>query len=179
MTDRSIRSFLKEKTDQIHNELDAGMSGLLAADNFESLSYEQLLRKYQLLYRLFLEQASVSDVDYTKPMLQAGLEHLRVDLANSSSVELTDSMEKPHTVHTQDRALGRAYVLLGSTLGGIYLAKQLRPKTTQVHFFLGEGKNTVTNWREFLSILEKRGTDRDEILNEAIYTFRFLQKILH
>ncbi len=76
-------------------------------------------------------------------------------------------------------ALGFMYVIEGSTLGGLYILKQL-PESLGIReneggsYFYGYGKETHKRWNDFLKTLsdyaEKTG-DLNEMVNGAVFAF--------
>lgn len=84
-------------------------------------------------------------------------------------------------------ALGSMYVLEGSTLGGVVIARRLRRQHgIEAHnggaYFAGWGAATASNWRRFGQVLETRiGTDaaaRQRAALAAAETFSALTHIL-
>lgn len=88
--------------------------------------------------------------------------------------------------HSQAEALGAAYVVEGSALGGMLLAKNLGKCTglisvDQHHFFNGDKEN-MKDWNSFKTALEQyefSKAEEDEALEKARQTFRFFQKIFN
>ncbi len=76
-------------------------------------------------------------------------------------------------------ALGFMYVTEGSTLGGLYILKQLGPKlkldeTNGGSFFYGYGKDTGKRWNDFLTYMTEhinKNGNTDELVEGAMYAF--------
>ena len=81
-------------------------------------------------------------------------------------------------------AVGTFYVLEGSTLGGMIIAKQLKVRlgideTNGGAFFFGRGKETATMWREFGAAAERFvevNGKGDDVIDGAKKTFAELAK---
>ena len=76
-------------------------------------------------------------------------------------------------------ALGCAYVLEGSTLGGQIISRHLKTQLNLppqgCRFFTAYGAQTGAKWREFVAVLEAYQGDENEVLAGAGATFRALE----
>ena len=88
-------------------------------------------------------------------------------------------MERPESFA---QALGCAYVVEGSTLGGQIIARHLRKQLNLppegLRFFTAYGAETGAKWREFVALLndyQATERERNEILAAASATFRALE----
>ena len=80
------------------------------------------------------------------------------------------------------RALGCAYVLEGSTLGGQIIARHLKTQLNLppngCRFFTAYGAQTGAMWRKFIAVLnayESSEREQNELLESASATFRALE----
>jgi heme oxygenase len=88
-----------------------------------------------------------------------------------------------HPFQSAGEALGAAYVLEGSTLGGQMISRLLatRNPTLPAQFFHGYGEETRDRWGEFVGILLEYGTHASsyqEAASAAEQTFRLFQEWL-
>jgi heme oxygenase len=108
------------------------------------------------------------------------VELLRCDLVDLglTGAELRSLERCTHLppLDTADRALGCAYVLEGSTLGGRVIFKHLTrvfPDRAGIplRFFAGDGDRTAENWRRFCTAFNATAADVDEVSAAASAAF--------
>lgn len=76
------------------------------------------------------------------------------------------------TLGSLDDAYGVAYVVEGSTLGGLVMADRFEAQgIDQTSYLRLRGKQTGPHWRRFLDALERDVTDRDRACTAAVATF--------
>jgi heme oxygenase len=113
------------------------------------------------------------------PLLEADLCALGL---SSAQVDALPRCARVPDVTPLGRALGCAYVLEGSTLGGQYLLRQLRPRLPHLEgrataFLAGYGPRTGPLWRDFLAVLEGAPlgeAGRQQAVDAACETFTAL-----
>lgn len=94
--------------------------------------------------------------------------------AETAAVEICDDLPMIDNIAS---ALGVMYVLEGSTLGGVHIAKMLEAQLSlsgnQLTFFKGYGDNNKTMWMAFTEALDGYGKEADkiEIITAAQETF--------
>lgn len=109
-------------------------------------------------------------------LLTADLEALGVTASQRATLPLYPYL--PRRVEPAQR-MGARYVVEGSALGGLQLARSLdallgREQMNGRRFFTGRGRATVAQWRVFLAQLEAIATDAlawDAIIDAAQETF--------
>ncbi len=84
---------------------------------------------------------------------------------------------------TQDGFLGLMYVVEGSKLGGVVIARNLAKTlgcgpATGAGFFCGEGDSTHLGWQRFLALLELKCQDIEQCAQSAQDTFLALERFL-
>lgn len=78
-------------------------------------------------------------------------------------------------------AWGSAYVLLGSTLGGQRLARDVAssdPAGLRLEFLVGHGSDTGPRWKRFVAALDDSGADPELAIEAASETFAFFTRRL-
>ena len=89
-------------------------------------------------------------------------------------------------IQNRYQAFGALYVIEGSSLGGIHIAKMIHKKLPEVSnaflFFEGYGEQTITMWKRFKSGLDNLSGDRDElhaVISGAQNTFLKFAEWIH
>jgi heme oxygenase (biliverdin-IX-beta and delta-forming) len=98
------------------------------------------------------------------------------DLAALGAETTDDRPELPAVVST-DEALGRMYVLEGSTLGGTFIDRHLAALPglgVRVRAFSPYGTETGAMWHAFRRFTRERAEDADRVVGAASATFRAL-----
>lgn len=93
---------------------------------------------------------------------------LAADLAELEVVATPAPVVAPFA--SSSAALGAAYVLEGSALGGLVLAERVAAWTTATRYLRLRGKGTAARWTSFLPHLE-HAADRDACCAAACATF--------
>ncbi|MGY1810360.1 biliverdin-producing heme oxygenase [Blastococcus sp. SYSU D00669] len=98
------------------------------------------------------------------------------DLAALGAAASAELPELPG-VGSTDEALGRMYVLEGSTLGGTFIDRHLAALPglgVRVGAFSPYGEDTGVMWHAFRSFTRRRTEDADRVVGAASATFRAL-----
>jgi len=167
-----VRLRLREATAEIHERLH-GHAGLGAAASgaMGREDYRLLLSRLWGFHKAFeemLEDAARAlslDIDMADraraPMLEADLLTLGLDASQIARLPRCDDIFRP----TDEAAfMGALYVVEGSTLGGVQIARALSglfggPDGEGRKFFLGYGDRHGIMWREFLARLDASTAD--------------------
>ncbi len=171
----SLLAQLREATSEAHANLEAtvDISQCLADEG----NYAELLRKFHGYYSPLEEQMEALEgweafgLDMTSRRkslwLKDDLVALGVD--PSSLVHLPECEDLPK-MDSLGSAIGCAYVLEGSTLGGRHISAMLGksqiPQIAQ-RFFEGYGSATGERWKEFCAALEAFGEEANDAEREA------------
>jgi heme oxygenase (biliverdin-IX-beta and delta-forming) len=161
--------------------------GAAADGTIDATDYRRLLSRLYGFHRPF-EDAARSAVDLFRidldmsarsrsPLLLADLQTLGFDQSAAATVPLW----RP-SVHLASKGslLGALYVLEGSTLGGVQIARALKDRVgddmrrAQL-FFVGRGKRQGAMWRELLEELESLREDNEgakQAEDAAVTTFK-------
>lgn len=174
---------LREETTELHKQIEKdNLAGLIMSHEISLEEYKLLLLQNYLAYQLVEEE--ITPFYDTK---QSGrLERLERDLKalDVDPAEALNELKGEFTCASKSEAMGAAYVIEGSALGGMMISKELKNchKLNQIeehHFFNGD-RNNLKSWNNFLKIV--RNTDftkeeEEQAAGKACDTFRFFGRI--
>lgn len=174
---------LRVETRELHEEVEAQNLAKQIMDHSIDLdTYKLLLLQNFIAYRATENAISPFLPGYSGKKHGLLLQDLE-QLGMSSEIPLEKDIFE---CHSKAEALGAAYVVEGSALGGMLLAKNLQ-KCSQLnlveqhHFFSGDKEN-LKDWGSFKTVLEQHQfskVEEDETLEKAKQTFRFFQAIFN
>jgi heme oxygenase len=153
-----IRTRLRAATSAPHERLHAHPGFAAAAAGVISLTdYRDLLSRLFGFHRAFELAHGVEPARARSRLIAADLETLELDADEIAALPLCPSLPAPAS-DAED--LGARYVLEGSTLGGVQIARALRALFADEdgrgrRFFLGAGESHGAAWREYLQRLER------------------------
>lgn len=172
----------REATRQLHEEIEEENSAAKIIDHSISLEeYRLLLLQNYIAYKITEEQISrflPLEGILKHQRLKEDLSSLNVDTSVSSYYQ--DNF----TCNTYAEALGAAYVVEGSALGGMVIAKELKQCENlngleKQSFFNGD-RNNIKSWNTFKKELDKTNFSEEEAMaatEKAKETFRFFKKV--
>ncbi|WP_158768468.1 biliverdin-producing heme oxygenase [Paraglaciecola sp. L1A13] len=187
----SIGLFLKTSTAGLHREVEGKLSRILFHRDLNAQTYyqvllcmhnaykemEQAVNNYPVSQKVYVNRSKLrwleNDIAHLKPLIkQVEGKHLsKVTLNLSSSAQ----------------AMGLLYVIEGATLGGEHIQARLTRHSWLdaqhgVEFFASYGMKRMTNWHEFLAVLQKyyehNPDDYDEIKAGAELAFQSIHDCL-
>lgn len=170
---------LKEATETLHKEVEAeNLARFIMDHSIERSTYELLLLQNYIAYKI-TESAISSFIEHysaTKHvLLEKDLEALHIEKPD---------LELDFSCNSRAEAYGAAYVVEGSALGGLVLAKNLEkcPGLSQVdtHHFFNGNKDNLRNWNSFKEELESQEfseKEMQEAIDKAKETFQFFQHV--
>lgn len=174
-------SRLKEETRELHEQIEEKnlakeiMNHCINLETYKLLLYQNFLAYYhtETEIKKFLPHYE----DKKHEQLRKDLEQLNV----SEEIPVKNDIFK---LHSTAEALGAAYVVEGSALGGLVLAKNLEkcPALDSIachHFFNGKKEN-LEDWKAFKKELEAYSfseTEEQEAIEKAKATFLFFDSI--
>ncbi len=174
---------LKEETRALHAEVEAQNLARQIMDHSIDLETYKLL----LLQNFIAYQATETAIKKFLPKY-SGKKHKQIE---QDLEQLGVSIESPFGIDTFEcdshaEALGAAYVVEGSALGGMLLSKNLQQcrgldSVDQHHFFNGD-KKSLEDWNSYKTVLEQykfSEAEENEALEKAKETFRFFQGIFN
>ena len=174
---------LKEETRDLHEQIEEQNLAKRIMDHSIDLStYKLLLLQNFLAYRETETEIKNHLPNYSAKkhlQLKQDLEQLNV----STTIALQNATFK---CHSPAEALGAAYVVEGSALGGLLLAKNLDKcsNLAQIdqHYFFNGDKDNLKDWNSFKKELEEyhfSETEETEAVEKAKATFRFFESIFN
>lgn len=174
---------LKEETRELHEQVEAqNLAKQIMDHSIDLETYKLLLLQNFIAYQATetaIKQFLTGYSGKKHTQLQQDLEQLEVSVEVPSKNDIFECNSKAE-------ALGAAYVVEGSALGGMLLAKNLQKcrqlaSVNQHHFFNGDKEN-LKDWTSFKTILEQYEFSKAEeniALEKAKQTFRFFQTIFN
>lgn len=171
---------LREGTAELHKRLEENNLANKIIDH--SISLEEY--KF-LLYQNFLAYCAVEReiAGYLPDQKMDKAERLKSDLASMDVKLFSCGNHFGFTCDSEAEAIGAAYVIEGSAMGGMMIGRELKNcKATQhlpeQEFFSGS-RTSAKEWNKFLKMLRNREfseTEIDTAVNKAVETFRVFEK---
>ena len=178
----SVTLLLKEQTAAAHEAAEQQLLPHLSSlDHYND--YSRLLKMfYGYFYPLQTEISRFVGPDVLTDIAErrtatALLKDLQAIGADTSALPVCNHLPN---IHSLPQALGALYVLEGSTLGGVVIAKMLRshPRLhfdeTNLNFFQGYGKATAARWKSLQQVLNSYGGEEEPMIRAANETFTCL-----
>lgn len=175
-------SKLREETTQLHKEIEKdNLAGLIIDHSISVEEYKTLLLQNYIAYKV-VENAGLpflKDFGTVKSdQLEKDLHLLKVDF------KIVDRFKNAISCNNKVEALGAAYVVEGSVLGGMMIAKELKNckelAAIDAHHFFNGDRNNVSGWKIFLKLIKAQDFSEEEKLqasNKAKETFKFFGKV--
>lgn len=176
---------LREETAELHKQIEKdNLAGLIMTHEISQEDYKLLLLQNYLAYQI-VEEEITPFYDITG---SGRLERLKKDLKalDIDPSEALSEMKGEFKCSSKSEAMGAAYVVEGSALGGMMISKELKSchKLSHIeehHFFNGDRKN-LKSWNNFLKIIKNTNFNEEEeekAAEKACDTFRFFGKIFN
>ncbi len=173
---------LKLETRELHEQVEAQNLAKQIMDHSIDLETYKLL----LLQNFIAYQATETAIKQFLPKY-SGKKHRQL-LRDLEQLGVSAEIPSKDVFMCQSKAeaMGAAYVVEGSALGGMLIAKNLQKcmglaSVNQHHFFNGD-KINLKNWNSFKTVLEQyefSKAEENEALEKAKQTFRFFQNIFN
>ena len=175
---------LKEATSQLHEEIEKdNLAALIMSHNISLEEYKLLLLQNYVAYKVTEVALMRKLPNYTESKSQRLLEDL-----NNLNIDASVAKEyfNKFIITTKAEALGAAYVVEGSSLGGMMIAKEIKncealSHITSHHFFNGD-RGDVKSWNSFSKSLKREiFTPLEEIqaIDKAKETFLFFGEVFN
>jgi heme oxygenase len=184
----AMRWRLRAATATAHDRMHAHAGfGAAAAGTIEAPDYRRLLARLYGFHRPFEDVARSAvgvfriNLDMSararSPLLLADLQTLGLDPSAATTVPLWRPSVR---LMSKGSLLGALYVLEGSTLGGVQIARALKGRVGDDMgkarlFFVGRGERQGAMWRELLQELESLSAHDEEAIqaeDAAVTTFK-------
>lgn len=172
---------LKEETRELHEQIeDQNLAKKIMDHSIDLPTYKLLLLQNYIAYR-----ETENEISRHLPGFKAG-RHLQIkmDLDRLNVSTLIPAKNVIFECHSIAEALGAAYVVEGSALGGMLLAKNLEQcenlHEVDQHYFFNGKKENIENWNSFKKDVEDypfSKSEEAEAVEKAKATFRFFEKV--
>lgn len=172
---------LREETQDLHEEIEQySLAKQILEHNIDLHTYKLLLWQNYIAYAAtetqvepFLNFSSKKHLQLKKDLFQLGMKP-----KIPSKIPLFEC-------HNEAEAYGAAYVIEGSALGGMLIAKNLKKcdslKDIETHHFFNGDKTNLDSWKSFKDQLASKNFDegeQQEAIEKAKDTFRFFGEIM-
>lgn len=181
-----LRERLRSATKPLHDRLDLGLGAVI--NDVDKRLYTNLLIRFLGFFipwedrvKRALDAGPLAEMFASRSKigwLTADLDALGFDAAARSKIPLAQDLP---SVSGIGRALGSMYVIEGSTLGGVHVARRIEEKlgldaNSGLRYFQSYGANRTAKWREFLEILESHSSPQvdSEAVAAAVETFEYM-----
>lgn len=174
---------LKEETRELHEQVEEqNLAKQIMDHSIDPETYKLLLLQNFIAYRA-TENAIIKFIDG-----YSGKKHkqLKQDL-EQLEVPTDRTFEDAHfECRSKAEALGTAYVVEGSALGGMLLARNLKKcrllSSVEKHHFFNGDKDNLQDWKAFKNELEQypfSEAEKEAAIEKARDTFRFFQSVFN
>ena len=173
-----ILNSLREATRQLHTDIEKDNTANKIMDHSISLEdYKLLLFQNFLAYK-----AAESEIEKFLPNYGTDkTQRLQKDLENLGIRNFNGELE--FTCNSEAEAIGAAYVIEGSAMGGMLIGKELKncealKSMESQHYFNGE-RSSMQGWNKFLKYLRSQEFEPAQITaaeNKAKETFLLFKK---
>jgi heme oxygenase len=175
--EKGLRERLKRLTRPFHREVETAfyparlLSGALTAPQYRD--YLQTLHSVHVAWEnswASFSEWSLLGIPRIEQRFRAS--HAREDLSILGASPLVTSVAWSPSTFAD--AIGSAYVLEGSTLGGAILGKKIpqifegKPEAACVNYFAGRGESAVPLWAEFCGFLDRVDQERPDLVPSII-----------
>jgi len=169
---------LREATKELHENLEKENLAVKIISNKISLEeYKLLLLQNYIAYKISEKEISKFIPGYQSDkseQLAADLQNLNVDTS------LTHAFIDKFKISSYEEALGAAYVVMGSALGGVYISKEI-PNCASLAgisnpYFFNGNRDGVKSWNTFVKELKAEDFSESQIIEasqKAKETFQF------
>lgn len=174
---------LKEETRVLHEQIEEqNLAKQIMDHSIDVETYKLLLLQNYIAYRETETEIKKFLPAYTGKkhlQLKQDLEQLQVP----TEIPLENAIFE---CHSTAEALGAAYVVEGSALGGLLLAKNIKKCTALAnidrHYFFNGEKANLQDWNSFKEELEGHNfskAEEQEAIEKAKDTFRFFERVFN
>lgn len=179
-----IADILKKETRQYHDEIEFKLEsyrlfdGTFTQDNY----YKMLLVNHQFIKAYESEIFNLLNEEDKSLLNRINFNKLRLIEKDLSELHLTPNEIYPiHSLENREEAFGALYVIEGSMLGGMVIAKQLKKYTelefANFNYFGHYGNDIGPIWKEFVEYLNQEIIEieaQKATLNGAIKAYKYL-----
>lgn len=169
----------KKATKELHEQVEKeNLARFIMDHSIDMETYRLLLLQNYLAYK----KTETAIGTYIKGYEGTKHQQLSKDLEN---LDVTEVSIDPHfSCNSLAEAFGAAYVVEGSALGGMVLAKNIPQcsglSSVETHYFFNGDRDNLKAWKDFKNELSKQDFSEKEQLEateKAKDTFRFFREI--
>lgn len=174
---------LRKDTEELHRRLEGDNLANKIMDHSINLEEYKLL-----LYQNYLAYSCVENelLKFLPGRNSEKSDKLRQDLLNLGFPNLNAGQGPDFKCMNEAEAIGAAYVIEGSAMGGMMIGKQVGSCSTLAHlppqnFFSGE-RESMKGWNSYLKFLRSReftDSEKEVAAQKAKETFRLFEKVFH
>ncbi|MCM4158720.1 biliverdin-producing heme oxygenase [Antarcticibacterium flavum] len=175
---------LREATEVLHKEIEKdNLAGLIISNKITLEEYKLLLLQNYIAYAVTEQEIALRLPSYDAvkfPQLEKDLILLNV------IIPPLDGFKEKFTVKNEAEAYGAAYVVEGSALGGMLIAKELPncPSLAAIekHSFFNGNRQNINGWKEFCKNIKNRkfsSAEEEMAVQKARETFLFFSEIFN
>ena len=173
---------LRNATKQLHEDLEKeNLAAQIISHDISLENYKLLLLQNYISYKITEDEIVKFIPAYTSDKsikLAKDLEKLEVD------VSIYKEFKSKFVLNSYEEALGAAYVVLGSALGGMYISKEI-PNCPELQgipgpYFFSRDRDGVKSWNIFVKELNSKDFTEAQIIEaskKARETFKFFALI--
>lgn len=169
---------LRNSTKELHEELEKeNLASQIISHEISLEDYKLLLLQNYIAYKITETEISKFIPSYQSDksdQLALDLQNLNVDTA------IAEEFKDKFKVTSYEEALGAAYVVLGSALGGMYISKEIPNCPNLAHLpkphFFSRDRDGVKSWNKFVKEIKAENFSETQIAeasNKARETFKF------
>ncbi|PRX44065.1 biliverdin-producing heme oxygenase [Salegentibacter salegens] len=175
-------SNLRNATQKLHEELEKeNLAGQIISHDISLEDYKLLLLQNYIAYKITEAEIAKYIPSYQSDksdQLAKDLENLKVDTS------ISEEFQDKFNITSYEEALGAAYVVLGSALGGMYISKEIPncPELNEIsrpNFFNGD-REGLKAWNKFVKKLKAEDFNETQIAvasKKAQETFEFFGSV--
>jgi heme oxygenase (biliverdin-IX-beta and delta-forming) len=175
---------LREETEILHREIEKdNLAALIISHEISLEEYKLLLLQNYMAYAV-TENEIIPHLPTFEPVkslqLLKDLGKLNIDIPS-----LKKYTEK-YIIQTEAEAYGAAYVVEGSAMGGMLIARELEhcPALSGIdeHFFFNGKRQNINGWKSFCKSLKTKefsGDEESEAVEKAKETFQIFSDIFN
>ncbi len=173
---------LRTSTQELHQQIEGENTADLIMKHSISLEeYKKLLLQNYVAYKITEEEIKTQLPEYTSDKT----ENLAKDLVELNVNEsIAKNYQHYFKIDTTAEAWGAWYVVEGSSLGGMLIAKNIEEceqlATIKTHHFFNGKRQSVNGWRQFTKDLKKKkfsDEEENQAIEKAKETFKFFGKV--
>lgn len=172
---------LKEETKLLHGEIEKeNLANRIMDHSIDPETYKLLLLQNYFAYRS-VENAIFEHLSKMQPSKYLQLEK---DIRALEIPLFETSFSAEFSCENKAEAFGAAYVVEGSALGGMLIAKNLEKceklKEVENFYFFSGNKESLDSWKAFKTALAEQDFSEPEAqqaISKAQDTFRFFKKV--